>query len=130
MWTLMTPRDIPTAIGGERHPSPGCGVPLRTGGLPAGGVVVARRRRPVVVGRLPTIGAVFARTGVLRLAEVGRLTGELLRGRRRSHRRDERDHPVDAARRCHEARSGSCRREAVGARPCSCYRTPAQAGIN
>ena len=42
-----------------------------------------------------TIGAVLARTGVPRLAEVDRLTGELLRGRRHSDRRYERNHPGD-----------------------------------
>ena len=40
-----------------------------------------------------TIGAVRARAGLPRLAEVDRLTGELLRGRRHSDRRYERDHP-------------------------------------
>jgi transposase InsO family protein len=42
-----------------------------------------------------TIGVVLARTGMPRLAEVDRLTGELLRGRRHSDRRYERDHPGD-----------------------------------
>lgn len=42
-----------------------------------------------------TIGAVLARTGVPRLAEVDRLTGELLRGRRHSDRRYEREQPGD-----------------------------------
>ncbi|MBM7806191.1 transposase InsO family protein [Geodermatophilus bullaregiensis] len=40
-----------------------------------------------------TIGAVLARAGRPRLAEVDRLTGELLRGRRHSDRRYERAHP-------------------------------------
>jgi transposase InsO family protein len=42
-----------------------------------------------------TIGAVLARAGLPRLAEVDRLTGELLRGRRHSDRRYEREHPGD-----------------------------------
>ena len=42
-----------------------------------------------------TIGAVLARAGVPRLAEVDRLTGEVLRGRRHSDRRYEREHPGD-----------------------------------
>ena len=42
-----------------------------------------------------TIGAVLARAGVPRLAEVDRLTGELLRGRRHSDRRYERERPGD-----------------------------------
>jgi transposase InsO family protein len=40
-----------------------------------------------------TIGAVLARAGMPRLAEVDRLTGELLRGRRHSDRRYERERP-------------------------------------
>ncbi len=40
-----------------------------------------------------TIGAVLARAGLPRLAEVDRLTGELLRGRRHSDRRYERAQP-------------------------------------
>ncbi len=42
-----------------------------------------------------TIGAVLTRAGMPRLAEVDRLTGELLRGRRHSDRRYEREHPGD-----------------------------------
>src|ERR671921_2530715 len=42
-----------------------------------------------------TIGVVIARAGLPRLAEIDRLTGELLRGRRHSDRRYERDHPGD-----------------------------------
>ncbi len=42
-----------------------------------------------------TIGAVLVRAGMPRLAEVDRLTGELLRGRRHSDRRYEREHPGD-----------------------------------
>ncbi len=40
-----------------------------------------------------TISAVLARAGMPRLAEVDRLTGEVLRGRRHSERRYERAHP-------------------------------------
>jgi hypothetical protein len=42
-----------------------------------------------------TIAAVLARAGLPRLADVDRLTGELLRGRRHSQRRYEREHPGD-----------------------------------
>jgi transposase InsO family protein len=42
-----------------------------------------------------TIGVVIARAGMPRLAEVDRLTGELLRGRRHSDRRYEHEHPGD-----------------------------------
>jgi transposase InsO family protein len=42
-----------------------------------------------------TIGAVLARTALPRLADIDRLTGELLRGRRHSDRRYEREHPGD-----------------------------------
>ena len=42
-----------------------------------------------------TIGAVIARAGLPRLAEVDRLTGELLRGRRHSDRRYEHPHAGD-----------------------------------
>jgi transposase len=42
-----------------------------------------------------TVGAVLARAGMPRLAEVDRLTGELLRDRRHSDRRYEREHPGD-----------------------------------
>ena len=42
-----------------------------------------------------TVGAVLARAGMPRLAEVDRLTGELLRGRRHSDRRYEREYPGD-----------------------------------
>ena len=40
-----------------------------------------------------TIGVVLARAGMARLADVDRLTGELLRGRRHSDRRYERERP-------------------------------------
>jgi transposase InsO family protein len=53
-------------------------------------------RLAAVVGvAASTIGAVLARAGLPRLAEVDRLTGELLRGRRHSDRRYEREHPGD-----------------------------------
>jgi transposase InsO family protein len=42
-----------------------------------------------------TIGAVIARAGLPRLADVDRLTGQLLHGRRHSDRRYEREHPGD-----------------------------------
>jgi transposase InsO family protein len=42
-----------------------------------------------------TIGAVITRAGLPRLADVDRLTGELLRGRRHSDRRYEHEHPGD-----------------------------------
>ena len=42
-----------------------------------------------------TVGAVLARAGLPRLTEVDRLTGELLRGRRHTDRRYEREHPGD-----------------------------------
>jgi transposase InsO family protein len=42
-----------------------------------------------------TIGAVIVRAGLPRLAEVDRLTGQLLRDRRHSDRRYEREHPGD-----------------------------------
>ena len=42
-----------------------------------------------------TITAVIARAGLPRLADVDRLTGELLRGKRHSDRRYEREHPGD-----------------------------------
>ena len=42
-----------------------------------------------------TIGQVIARSGLPRLADVDRLTGQLLRGRRHSDRRYEREHPGD-----------------------------------
>jgi transposase InsO family protein len=53
------------------------------------------RLAPIVGVAASTIGAVLARNGVPRLAEVDRLTGELLRGRRHSDRIYERDHPGD-----------------------------------
>jgi transposase InsO family protein len=53
------------------------------------------RLAPIVGVPASTIGAVLARAGVPRLAEVDRLTGELLRGRRHSDRRYERERPGD-----------------------------------
>ena len=53
------------------------------------------RLAPIVGVPASTIGAVLARAGVPRLAEIDRLTGELLRGRRHSDNRYERKHPGD-----------------------------------
>lgn len=53
------------------------------------------RLAPIVGIATSTIGAVLARAGMPRLAEVDRLTGELLRGRRHSDRRYEREHSGD-----------------------------------
>jgi transposase InsO family protein/transposase len=53
------------------------------------------RLAPIVGVAASTIGAVLARAGMPRLAEVDRLTGELLRGRRHSDNRYERAHPGD-----------------------------------
>jgi transposase len=66
-------------------------------------IVAARRKHhagPVRLAALlgvaaSTIGAVLARAGLPRLADVDRLTGQLLRGRRHSDRRYEREHPGD-----------------------------------
>jgi hypothetical protein len=68
-----------------------------------GGIITARtehhagpvRLASIVGVPASTIGAVVARAGLPRLAEVDRLTGELLRGRRHSDRRYERAHPGD-----------------------------------
>jgi transposase InsO family protein len=54
-----------------------------------------RRLAPIVGVAASTIGAVIGRAGLPRLAEVDRLTGELLRGRRHSEVRYERDAPGD-----------------------------------
>jgi transposase InsO family protein len=64
-------------------------------------ILAARRKHhagPVRLGALlgiatSTIGAVLRRAGMPRLADVDRLTGELLRGRRHSQLRYEREHP-------------------------------------
>ncbi len=78
-------------------------MPRKTSSETAAAILAARTehhagpvRLAAVVG-IPasTIGVVLARTGMPRLAEVDRLTGELLRGRRHSDRRYERDHPGD-----------------------------------
>jgi hypothetical protein len=63
--------------------------PFQTGGL-------SPVRLAAILG-LPasTIGAVLARAGLPRLAEVDRLTGQLLRGRRHSDRRYEHPHAGD-----------------------------------
>jgi transposase len=67
-------------------------------------VIVAARRQhhagpvrlaTIVGSAASTIGAVLARAGMPRLADVDRLTGERLRGRRHSDRRYEREHPGD-----------------------------------
>jgi transposase InsO family protein len=51
------------------------------------------RLAAIVAVPASTVGAVLARTGMPRLSEVDRLTGELLRGRRHSDRRYERERP-------------------------------------
>jgi transposase InsO family protein len=63
--------------------------PFQTGGL-------SPVRLAAILG-LPasTIGAVLARAGLPGLAEVDRLTGQLLRGRRHRHRRYEHPHAGD-----------------------------------
>jgi transposase InsO family protein len=53
------------------------------------------RLAPIVGVPASTIGAVLARAGVPRLADIDRLTGELLRGRRHSDNRYRREHPGD-----------------------------------
>lgn len=78
-------------------------IPRRTSVAATAAIVAARRAHhagPVRLAALlgmaaSTIGAVLARAGMPRLAEVDRLTGELLRGRRHSDRRYEHDHPGD-----------------------------------
>ena len=75
--------------------------PRRTSVAATAAIVGARRahhagpvRLAAILGiAASTIGAVLARAGMPRLAEVDRLTGELLRGRRHSERRYERAHP-------------------------------------
>jgi transposase InsO family protein len=76
-------------------------MPRRTSPETAAAIVAARvahHAGPVRLAALlgiaaSTIGAVLARAGLPRLAEVDRLTGERLRGRRHSDRRYEREHP-------------------------------------
>ena len=78
-------------------------IPRKTSPETAAVIVAARtehhagpvRLAPIVGIVASTIGAVLTRAGVPRLAEVDRLTGELLPGRRHSDRRYERDHPGD-----------------------------------
>ena len=78
-------------------------MPRRTSPEATAAIVAARVhhhagpvRLAAIVGiAASTIGAVLARAGMPRLAEVDRLTGELLRGRRHSDRRYERAHPGD-----------------------------------
>jgi transposase InsO family protein len=78
-------------------------MPRKTAPETAAAIVAARIehhagpvRLAAIVGiAASTVGAVLARAGLPRLAEVDRLTGELLRGRRHSDRRYERDHPGD-----------------------------------
>jgi transposase InsO family protein len=76
-------------------------MPRKTSPETAAAIVAARtehhagpvRLAAVLAVPSSTIGAVLARSGVPRLAEVDRLTGELLRGRRHSDRRYERERP-------------------------------------
>jgi transposase len=78
-------------------------MPRRTSGETTAAIVAARRahhagpvRLAAILGiAASTIGAVLTRAGMPRLADVDRLTGELLRGRRHSDRRYEREHPGD-----------------------------------
>jgi transposase InsO family protein len=78
-------------------------MPRRTSPETEARIVAARRKHhagPVRLAALlgvaaSTIGAVLARAGLPRLADVDRLTGQLLRGRRHSDRRYEREHPGD-----------------------------------
>jgi transposase InsO family protein len=78
-------------------------MPRRTSVETTAAIVAARRthhagpvRLAAILGiAASTIGAVLTRAGMPRLADVDRLTGELLRGRRHSDRRYEREHPGD-----------------------------------
>ncbi len=78
-------------------------MPRRTSVATTATIVAARREHHAGPVRLAailgiaasTIGAVLVRAGMPRLADVDRLTGELLRGRRHSERRYEREHPGD-----------------------------------
>ena len=78
-------------------------MPRRTSPERVAEIIAARREHHAGPVRLAailgiaasTIGAVLARAGLPRRAEVDRLTGELLRGRRHSDRRYEREHPGD-----------------------------------
>ena len=78
-------------------------MPCRTSPQTVARIIAARRchhaapmRLAAIVGvAASTIGAVLVRAGVPRLANIDRLTGELLGGRRHSDRRCEREHPGD-----------------------------------
>jgi len=78
-------------------------MPRQTSPKTTAAIVAARVRhhagpvRLAAILGLPasTIAAVLARAGLPRLADVDRLTGQLLRGRRHSDRRYEREHPGD-----------------------------------
>jgi transposase len=78
-------------------------MPRRASAETTAAIVAARRahhagqvRLAAILGSAASaIGAVLARAGVPRLADVDRLTGELLRGRQHSDRRYEREHPRD-----------------------------------
>ncbi|MGY1620220.1 helix-turn-helix domain-containing protein [Geodermatophilus sp. SYSU D00691] len=78
-------------------------MPRRTSLAATAAIVAARRAHHAGPVRLAdilgmatcTIGALLARAGGPRLAEVDRLTGELLCGRRHSDRRYEHEHPGD-----------------------------------
>ena len=78
-------------------------MPRRTAPERVAEIIAARRRHhagPVRLAALlgiaaSTIGAVLRRAGMPRLADIDRLTGELLRGRRHSQLRYEREHPGD-----------------------------------
>ncbi|UOY02467.1 IS481 family transposase [Blastococcus sp. PRF04-17] len=78
-------------------------MPRRISVAATAAIVAARRahhagpvRLAAILGvAASTIGAVLARAGMPRLADVDRLTGELLRGRRHSDRRYEHEHPGD-----------------------------------
>ncbi len=77
--------------------------PRRTSPETVAQIIAARRahhagpvRLAAILGiAASTIGAVLTRAGLPRLATVDRLTGQLLRGRRHSERRYEREHPGD-----------------------------------
>ena len=78
-------------------------MPRRTSVEATAAIVAARRahhagpvRLAAILGlAASTIGAVLVRAGMPRLGDIDRLTGELLRGRRHSQRRYEREHPGD-----------------------------------
>jgi transposase InsO family protein len=78
-------------------------MPRKTSTERVAAILAARRAQhagPVRLAALlgiaaSTIGAVLRRAGMPRLADVDRLTGQLLRGRRHSDRRYEREHPGD-----------------------------------